>query len=309
VVVPCVSGSFYGYISRNEVYLVDHKPNLFEVEKAEKVLKCAYAEKDPVSAIALASLSAGRVLLVASTAGTLHVFDETGERTLHSHKLQKSQVALSAKDAYLRGVTHDGKESLFLGSGSGDVLLFTLTAAKLALTKKVATSFSRAIWAVHYSAAHSLLMAGDDAGNLSVFNAPAGTDSPTKAFEVKGSGCPITSLACGHGLIVSADVTGRIRAYSIEKKSLAVEICAHARPINAIDLHPTLPIVVAVSEDTHLSVWTLPTPSQPVVKNILMFAPAPALLTGVKFSGKNAEHIVATIYDSKSLFSIPTPAL
>ena len=54
----------YGYMSRNEVWLVDHKPNLFEVEKAEKVVKCSYAEKEPVSSIDQAALKSGNVLLV-----------------------------------------------------------------------------------------------------------------------------------------------------------------------------------------------------------------------------------------------------
>ena len=85
------SGKYYGYMSRNEVHLVDHKPNLFEVEKAEKVVKCSYAEKDPVSSIDQAALKAGSVLLVANTVGMLLVCDETGEKPLHSHKLQKSQ--------------------------------------------------------------------------------------------------------------------------------------------------------------------------------------------------------------------------
>ena len=302
-----LSGHWYGYVSRNEVYLVDHKPNLFEVEKAEKVVKAAYTEKDPVSSIDLAQLTAGRLLIVASTAGTVHVFDETGERQLHSHKLQKSQVALSAKDAYLRGVCHDRKESVFIGSGSGDVLQFTLTQAKLALSKKLTTPFSRAIWAVHYDADHSLLLAGDDAGNLAAFT--CSSDAPTKAFDIKGSGSPITSIASRHGHIVTADCVGKLRVYSIASRSLVVDVCAHARVINAIDVHPTLPLVVAVSEDTYVSVWTLPTADQPVVRNVLMWSPAPALLTGVRFSGKNGENIVATIYDSKSLFNIPTPAL
>jgi hypothetical protein len=78
-------------MSRNEVHLVDHKPNLFEVEKAEKVVKCSYAEKDPVSSIDQAALKTGSVLLVANTVGMLLVCDETGEKPLHSHKLQKSQ--------------------------------------------------------------------------------------------------------------------------------------------------------------------------------------------------------------------------
>ena len=302
------SGKQWCYVSRSELHLVDHKPNFHELEKAEKATKASYAEKDPVSAIELAQLSAGRVLLVTSSTGMLHVLDESGDKVLHSHKLQKSQVALSAKDAHIRGVAHDGQQNVYLASGSGDVLLFQLTAAKLSLSKKVATSFSRALWAIHYSAALSSLVVGDDAGNLTVFSAPAGSEDVKKSWEVKGSGSPITSIASGHGLIVTADVTGKVRVYSADKRSLAVEISAHARTINAIDVHPTQPLVAAASEDAFISVWTLPTPAQPVVRNVVMTSPAPGLWTGVRFSGKNSESVVATCYDSKSLFNFPTPA-
>src|ERR1700753_3185124 len=85
------NGKYYAYVHRNEVQLVDHKPNLFEVEKAEKVLKAAYAEKDPVSSIEFVSLTFGRALIVATTMGMIAVCDETGEKLIHSHKLTKSQ--------------------------------------------------------------------------------------------------------------------------------------------------------------------------------------------------------------------------
>ena len=305
------SGKQWGYVSKSEIHLVDHKPNFHELEKAEKTIKANYTEKDPVSAIELATLTIGRTLLVTSSTGMLHVLDESGEKVLHSHKLQKSQVALSAKDAHIRGVAHDGKENIYVASGSGDVLLFQLTAAKLTLSKKIATSFSRALWAVHYSAALGVLVVGDDAGNVSVFSAAVGSEDVKKSWEVKGSGSPITSIASGHGLIVTADVTGKLRIYNTQpdKRGLAVEIAAHARTINAIDIHPTQPLVVAASEDSYISAWSLPTAVQPVVRNLVMTSPAPGLWTGVRFSGKNAESVVATCYDSRSLFNFPTPAL
>ena len=173
----------------------------------------------------------------------------------------------------------------------------------------MATAFSRAIWAVCYDPSSKTLVAADDAGNVTVFSCQPGTDSLTKAWDCKGSGSPVTSIACGHGCIVTADVTGRLRVYSQEKRGLLVEICAHARIINAVAVHPRLPLLVSVSEDTYLSCWSLPTAAQPAVRSLLMFSPAPALLTGVTFSGKNGENIVCTIYDSKSLFSMPTPEL
>jgi len=129
---------------------------------------------------------------------------------------------------------------------------------------------------------------GDEVGNLTVFEVEPGFEDITRSWEMKGTGSPVTSIAIKHGVIVTADVTGKIRVISVEKKALSVEIAAHSRVINAIAVHPTKPIVTAVSEDTYISAWTLPTANQPVVRNILMFAPAPALLTGVTFSGKNS---------------------
>jgi len=303
------NGSLYAYVSRNEVYLVDHKTNLFELEKAERVLKSSYADKDNVSTIALCQTADGKILVLATASGTLAAFEENGEKLLASHKLQKSQVALSVKDAYLRGIAHDGKSHLFFGSGSGDVLLFKLSAGKLNLLKKAPTSFSRAIWAVAYDASLSLLASGDEAGNIACFTIKPGSEDIERSWEAKGSGMPITSVAIGHDLLVTADTTGKIRAYSLEKKSLVLEIAAHSRNINAIAIHPTKPMLACASEDCFLSVWTLPTAAQPAVRSLIMYSPAPALLTGVVFSGKNAEQIVSTIYDSKSLFCIPTPDL
>lgn len=304
------NGTFYAYVSRNEIHLVDHKANLFEVEKAERVIKCAYADKDAVSAIHQCNLGAnGSLLVIVSSSGGIAVFDELGEKCVSSHKLQKSQVAMSAKDANLRGIADDGQSNLFFASGSGEIIQFGLVGGKLSMLKKAPTSFARALWCVAYDKTTGTLAAGDEAGNLSVFNVAAGSDEITKAWEVKGAGSPVTSVKIGHGHIVTSDVNGKIRMYSIEKKALAVEVCAHARIINAITIHPTQPMVAAVSEDTHLSVWTLPTVAQPAIRSLLMSSPAPALLTGVTFSGKNAETIVCTIYDSKSLFAHPTPAL
>jgi len=136
---------------------------------------------------------------------------------------------------------------------------------------------------------------------------------------------------------------------------LQVEIAAHARSISAIDIHPTLPMVcllppirlvirlrqvAACSEDTFLSVWSLPTSSnsqvcslpslgfsQPLsvqVKNLSLVSTNTSLLTGVRFCGKDRSLIAVrsdlvsrsaanrriclhSAYDSRFIAVVPAP--
>jgi hypothetical protein len=53
----------------------------------------------------------------------------------------------------------------------------------------------------------------------------------------------VTSLAIAYGYLVAGYATGHLRLFNLETKTLSVEITAHSRAINAIDIHPTLPLV------------------------------------------------------------------
>jgi len=104
----------------------------------------------------------------------------------------------------------------------------------------------------------------------------------------------VFAFACGH-----------IRIFHAIKNYLMVEIAAHSRWINAIQIHPDKPILACCAEDTHVTVWTLPTDKHPQVSSLLVQSPAPALLTGLRFA--SGDTIAVTAYDSRFVFSLPTP--
>ncbi|KAG5176497.1 hypothetical protein JKP88DRAFT_242301 [Tribonema minus] len=80
-------------------------------------------------------------------------------------------------------------------------------------------------------------------------------DVYVKMCEFSCDGCMVTSLAARDGLLVAALSNGTIRAFRVAAGELAFEIAAHARIINAIDLHPT--------QDAYLNVWSLPDDRSP----------------------------------------------
>jgi WD40 repeat protein len=68
----------------------------------------------------------------------------------------------------------------------------------------------------------------------------------------------VTSLAIGYGFLAAGYASGHIRLFNLESKTLAVEITAHSRAINAIDLHPTLPLVKPFSyEQSFQLLWLI----------------------------------------------------
>lgn len=229
---------------------------------------------------------------------------------LHSYKHSK---VTTLKDQHLRGIAFDGKETLFVGQGTGELLVFSLTKAKLALVKSInevhveSSSHSGGISALCYCAKESTLVSGDDYGNI-VFWSGAGADiSPSRITRLDGANSPVNCLAYGHGHLAAAFTSGHIRLYDVTKKQITVEIAAHTRAINGVDIHPTKPYVMAASEDTFISVWQLPTAANPQVKHLMAESPVLGLLTGARFGGANQELIVNTTYDSRALAIMHTP--
>lgn len=232
---------------------------------------------------------------------------------LHSYKHSKSSGSLTLKEQNLRGIAFDGKETLFIGQGSGELLVFQLTKSKFALVKSVSgvhtesSATSGGISALTYSVRDSTLVSGDDHGNI-VFWSGVGPDvAAAKTVKVDGRGSPASLLTTGHGIVAAAFASGHIRLYDAARKEITVEIGAHTRAINGLDIHLTKPYLLAAGEDTYATVWQLPTPANPSVKHIMAETPVLGLLTGARFGGANQELIVTTTYDNRSLALMHTP--
>jgi WD40 repeat protein len=253
------------------------------------------------------------------------LYDESGQKLLHSYKYSKpSGAPPSLKDNHLRGIGHDGKEWLYIGNGSGEIISLHVTKTKITLGKIVPPPSTvstegqpegsgqltgAGISSLSYSSQHSVLASGDDWGNIFFWSVnsdnPIGTIKPIRAFE--GKGIPVNCLGSGHGFLAAGYASGHLRLFDLSKKCISVEIVAHTRAINAIDVHANKPIVLAAAEDTFVSVWSLPSSSSPQVKNLSSESPVLGLITGCRFGGTNQELIITATYDSRALAIMHTP--
>ncbi len=261
-------------------------------------------------------------LLSLSLAPLLQLYDESGQKFLHSFKHSKTNgSSLTLKESHLRGIASDGKEWLYIGTGSGEILALHVTKTKLTLGKLIPPSAAEGhfeaapggqgggVSALAYSHAHGVLASADDWGNVLLWPVTTGDQlgvaKPIRAFA--GTGSPVGCMGQGHGVLVAGFASGHIRMFDLAKKGIVVEICAHTRAINAIDVHASKAIVLAAAEDTFVSVWSLPTATQPQVKSLSAESPVLGLITGCRFGGSHGELIVTTTYDSRSLAIMHTP--
>jgi WD40 repeat protein len=243
------------------------------------------------------------------------VYDESGQKLLHSYKHSRSSGgALTLKEQHLRGIAFDGKETLYVGQGSGELLVLSLTKSKLSLVRSIpevhleSSPSSGGISALLYVQKDNVLVSGDDHGNI-VFWSGSGPDvSGSKSTRLSGSGSPVNLLAHGQGHLAAAFASGHVRLYDVGKKVATVEIASHTRSINALTIHRTRPLLLSASEDTFVSVWQLPTAATGgQVKHLMAESPVLGLLTGCVFGGANQELIVTTTYDNRSLALLHTP--
>ena len=322
----------YAYIHRNEVCLVPSSSVVLGSEKSDAI-KVAYTDKDAVNGVDITKVAGlGEVVVIINQAGAIFIYDaETGQKLLHSYKHTKasgvasaaggsaSAPALSLKDQHLRGIASDHKETLYIGTQSGDILVFNLTKTKFSLVKTLAAQGDAhgewGITALAYSVPHATLVSGDENGSLCFWSGSGDAVSSAKMVRIDGGGgavtkvgAPVNCLALGSGPVLAAAFTsGHIRLYDLARRQITHEICAHTRAINALDIHPSKPILLAASEDTFVSCWTIPSSSNPNIKQLMAESPALGLLTGCRFGGANGELIVTTVYDSRSLALMHTP--
>eukprot|EP00903_Cladosiphon_okamuranus_P007070 g6871.t1 len=118
-----------------------------------------------------------------------------------------------------------------------------------------------------------------------------------------GDGNPATALCARDGTVVASYSTGHVRVFDTHRKTLAVEIAAHSRTINAIDMHPSSMLLATVGEDFFMNVWELPPcgygGGSGKVGLLATSRVDNSLLTGVRFLADGSHRIIALAYDSQ----------
>lgn len=282
------------YLHRNEVHIALQSD--LKGERAQTSV-VAYTERDPVSGMCFAKFGSTSVVVLINLAGTVFIFDQTGQRVL-------SQLALVPKDkgpraARLQGIATDGK-ILCIGSGNGSVYVLEVDSSATLTLRKEIEQPKGSVMSLCMS--DGGVVSGDESGAVVLWDTKKGV--PIMAWSETAGPC--VSLCAGHGFIVGGFASGHVRIFGLKENRIIAEICAHTRVINAVAMHPVHALFACCSEDTFVSVWSLPTGKKldAGIANTMLVSPNSSLLTGVGFVGN---HVVCTAYDSRYLSFMKLP--
>ena len=138
------------------------------------------------------------------------------------------------------------------------------------------------------------LVSGDEDGTVLSANCALmiGISDQIPNVVVKGGGDNLVQMLCTCGIILSDRVIFSIKTF--EKK---FEINAHARWINSMDICVKNQRLIAVSEDTCVSVWQIPRDKSGLVECLYYQAVQSYVLTGCRFLDEDGNCFALTAFD------------
>uniref|UniRef100_A0A6V2MNQ1 Anaphase-promoting complex subunit 4 WD40 domain-containing protein n=2 Tax=Emiliania huxleyi TaxID=2903 RepID=A0A6V2MNQ1_EMIHU len=212
-----------------------------------------------VTHVRFIKLAGGVELLVVLSGRSAIFFSADGARELHTLHMAEGRPAAS----FFRGVATvkaGGSSYLYVGSsGSGDL---HCCAADPATSKLCNLALATALENVCTGPISD--MDGSVEGILAI---AAGTDKPDGSSEIilaeiGTDGAPLatmrltaeapelcTSLRIRGRTMLAAYSTGRVRVFDVDAKRCVAVVAAHARWINALEVHPGRGIFACASED------------------------------------------------------------
>ncbi|XP_065175581.1 uncharacterized protein LOC135805472 [Sycon ciliatum] len=229
-------------------------------------------------------------------------------------------------DEFLRGVCGHGGV-LYLGHSSGDILRCTLSPSEewptMAIRAKekadgvpddkrsevTITQLSRFTTEHHQAAIMDLhtdgktLVSCDENGVIVAWSLNGKDQARVTAVcdRWRPHACITARLIPGVNLVAAGYKTGHIRLLRPGDLSLAVEICAHAKTMTALDVARNR--IVSAGEDSYCRVWCVQETAAGVYnveQEHYVFA-EDGIFTGVGFSGDDAHTYYMAMYDLPSI--------
>lgn len=277
----CSNGKTLCYAHINQIYTLDDSNRL--TTGTATVLRSVYAENEAVCQVQYAPLADQEYLVVGTQYGLLNIYDETGMRLVHSHRIFEGPTLV-------RGIAHDGAQRLFVGTSRNNVHVFQVSQHSFSQLQLLSDN-KAPVTAV--AANKQVLAVGDEDGTVLLY----ALDSLLLQHTFTNPDDAVSSIAFSNNFLLVAFFSGRVRIYDTVAKSIVAEIQAHARPIFALDVFQEKGLFALGSEDTFVSVWTLPDPAGKVsclhcsdIKH--------SLICGIKFA-RNTDQLtlLATSYD------------
>ncbi|CAM9501906.1 unnamed protein product, partial [Pylaiella littoralis] len=246
-------------------------------------------------------------LVVALNTG-VQVWSSDGKRLIYffDAKLAPNSPEFDDGGHFTQGIGMVPAGRLFIvGCSDGDVFAFQAkTGAQGEACELTATLRGHGQPVTCAGADSECCVSGDAGGTIIVWNIAKHLE---RECSFDGDGNPATALCARDGTVVASYSTGHVRIFNTQKRMLVIEIAAHSRAINAIDLHPSSMLLATVGEDLFLNVWELSECGQEgPCGQVGLLATSRAdnrLLTGVRFLGDGSYRIIGLAYDCDRLLA------
>lgn len=252
--------------------------------------------------------------LVIATTKNLMIYSAGGERLIHVVTASSGESANDAPAAF-RGIgscVAGPADYICVGVSTGAVCLVPVpnpaeTAfgdSLLSPTSEDAIVDVTAGQAPHNDPTRALVCSADSVGSVLVHALEAdGMWQHCCAFNCSTydetpSLC--TTLRMRGNYIYAGYSTGHIRVFDLVACAQVVQVAAHARWINALEVHPDGTTFASAGEDTTINVWAFHAPPQVVHKSSIVVTDS--LLTGLAFcGGLERSHMCANAYDQPTM--------
>ena len=226
------------------------------------------------------------------------VYDETGSSLLTAHRLPytpgKSQIS------YAKGIAAYGK-FLCIGMGNNEIIVFQM---KYLLESEATFESFRTLQghkgpiSCLNADSEGILISGDDTGMVCTwkFTDFSKDDSVPKVVLVSSDN-PCTGIVNSAKYFIASFGSGQLKLFNKNTLELDFEINAHARWINSIDICHQSQWIMAVSEDTCVSVWKIPNKENSAVECLCHQPIDSCVLTGGQFVDEDGTTIALSAYD------------
>jgi len=231
-----------------------------------------------------------RTLLVVGSVKGAQMFDENGSMMIFWQALQPHPK--EGKPQFVRGITAAGDNRICIGTADGSIYAFDIpTKGNGVKLHDTINAHTCALTDLH--ALDDCMVSADDMGKIILWKVGGAV---TKTLEIEGFGFPCTSVRLHENFIIAAYGSGHLRKFNRKTGTIIVEVAAHAKWINAMDLSQDGTLVVTASEDTFLRLFDVETFELKFQKAI-----TDVQLTGVRFMDAIDNSFGVTGYDSSEI--------
>ncbi|KAI6650431.1 hypothetical protein LOD99_5868 [Oopsacas minuta] len=300
----------YGTIHKNTLNLHQHaQPSIqivYNPESFPHVLDFRTIQPNPFILQAKWCIIGSSVCLVLCCYHIVLIYDESGSNLLSVHPTV--YVADKHESTYAKGIAVY-ENFLCIGWGNGEMIVYQIQ--EKYIDGRAEISFERFATLTGHSEpiaslctdATGCLVSGDDTGMVCVWKLKGieGMSDQTPNIVVKTSDSPCTGVAMCGDFIIASFGSGKIEIWGKTSLELKFEINAHARWINSIDVCHKKRWLIAVSEDTCVSVWQLPRDNSGVMECLHYQAVQSCMLTGCQFLDEDGIDFALTAYDHNEI--------